>query len=259
MDEKQAKQGHYTFAVEPFQEDATGHLAVSVLGNLLLRCANVHAGSVGYGYRDMIAHGKVWVLARLQIELNTMPMTHETYDIHTWFASCYRQFSDRHYRLTDSRGVVFARALTVWSLIDTTSRLATDLCAFDQGRMAQCCVAHECALPKLERVRVHKQTPVFSLAVRFSDLDINGHVNSIRYISHALDFFDLDFHRTYQLTRCEVAYSAEAYFGDTLHYYHEMPAPLTHHFEVHAMRSDHTTAVVCRICLVFVMHNTHNL
>lgn len=252
LDTNKQRIGHYPFVVEPFQEDVTGHLATSVLGNLLLRCANLQAGSMGYGYRDMIKHHCVWVLARLQVEMDTMPTTHESYDIHTWFAGCYRQFSDRHYRITDAEGTEIGRALTIWSLIDTTSRAAVELTDFDNGAMQACSIDERVTLAKPERVRVKTSQPSRSITAHFSDLDINGHVNSIRYISHALDLFEKPFHDAHHLLRYEVAYSAESYCGDTLHFYHETVDALTHNIEVRTERPDtHTQETACRIRFVF--------
>lgn len=249
---KQNKIGHYPFVVEPFQEDVTGHLSTTVLGNLLLRCANLQAGSMGYGYRDMIKYDSVWVLARLQVEMDLMPTTHEPYNVHTWFYNCYRQFSERHYRLTNDQGVEIGRATTVWSLINVHTRDAIDLTNFNDGHMNTCIVDEQLTIEKPLRVRVKAPTPARSLEARFSDLDINGHVNSIRYIAHALDLFDKPFHDKHHLHRYEISFSAESFCGDRLHLYHDALDELTHHIEIRVQHNDESTEeVACRIRFVF--------
>lgn len=50
----------------------------------------------------------------------------------------------------------------------------------------------------------------------YNDVDINGHVNSVRYIDHILDLFSLVYYRTHQLRRIDIAYIAEAHAGDQL-------------------------------------------
>ncbi len=244
--------GHFPFCVEPFQEDITGQLSWGVLGNLLLRCANLHAGSLNYGYKDMIARQHVWVLARLIVEIDRMPRTEERYDIATWFAGYYRQFSDRKYLITNDNGEPIGRALTVWSLINTETRTAADLAQFGGNTFDACIVSRELSLAAPARIRIKANTPERQLTAHFSDLDINGHVNSIRYLSHALDLFPLSFHTAHTLRRIEMAYSAETFAGDTISYYHDEISPLTHHIEVrkHTPLSP-TEEVVCRICLIF--------
>jgi acyl-ACP thioesterase len=66
----------------------------------------------------------------------------------------------------------------------------------------------------------------------YSDLDINGHVNSIRYIEMLLNTFSLDTLRTTPPKRIEVAYCLESLFGDQLDIYAEVQDGNTHVFEI---------------------------
>jgi medium-chain acyl-[acyl-carrier-protein] hydrolase len=45
--------------------------------------------------------------------------------------------------------------------------------------------------------------------VKYSDIDINGHVNSIRYIQWISDCFSLDCYRKCQVKRFEINYMTE--------------------------------------------------
>jgi medium-chain acyl-[acyl-carrier-protein] hydrolase len=47
-------------------------------------------------------------------------------------------------------------------------------------------------------------------------VDINGHVNSVKYIDHVLDLFSLDYYKSHRLKRIDIAYVAESHAGDTL-------------------------------------------
>ena len=58
----------------------------------------------------------------------------------------------------------------------------------------------------------------------YSDLDINGHVNSIRYIEFLLDFFDANELKAHPVRRIEMAYCLESYCGDELQIYHDIDA-----------------------------------
>ena len=55
----------------------------------------------------------------------------------------------------------------------------------------------------------------------YNDVDVNGHINSVKYIEHVLDLFDLDYYRTHFLQRFEVAFVAESHQGDQLNFYLE--------------------------------------
>ena len=54
--------------------DYTGRLSWGVLGNLLLRCASLHSAHYGFGYNRAEEDAYAWVLSRLVIELDEMPV-----------------------------------------------------------------------------------------------------------------------------------------------------------------------------------------
>ena len=55
----------------------------------------------------------------------------------------------------------------------------------------------------------------------YNDVDINGHINSVKYIEHILDLWPIDWYRTHRIRRFEIAYVAEAHAGDQLSFYKE--------------------------------------
>jgi acyl-ACP thioesterase len=82
---------------------------------------------------------------------------------------------------------------------------------------------------------------------KYSDLDINGHVNSIKYIEHILDIFPLDTYKKKALKRFEIAYVAESYYGDTLSFYLEEKNENEYDIEVRKS----STEVVVRSKVIF--------
>lgn len=243
------KVGHFEYEVEAFQEDVCGRLSWGVLCNLLLRTAGQHATSLGYGYRQMIERHHVWVLARLVVEMDEMPLWEERYSIDTWLERYYRQFTDRYYSVRHACGKPIGRAMAVWSLIDTESRQPADLETIGGEGFRSCIVANRLDLGALARIRMSDCEPSKVLMVSYSDLDINGHANSIRYITHAMDIFPAQYHIEHPLKRLEVAYSAESFAGDTLRFYHTQVEAHVHHVEVRRALLDATEVVVCRLAL----------
>ena len=62
---------------------------------------------------------------------------------------------------------------------------------------------------------------VRTIDTQYNDVDINGHINSVKYIEHVLDLWDLDWYRQHSIRRFEIAYVAEAHQGDQLSFYRE--------------------------------------
>ena len=197
--------GRYGFEVEPFQEDYTGRLSWGVLGNLLLRCASLHSAHYGFGYNRAEEDAYAWVLSRLVIELDEMPRTGEQFTVETWVGRIYRLFSDRPYAVRAADGRVLGYALSVWALIDKATRRPVDL-----EQMA---------------IRVKAAAPTATYTARYTDIDINGHFNSIRYLELVLNLFPKERYATHRVARVEMAYSSETYCGETLSLYCEEVAP----------------------------------
>lgn len=212
--------GNYPFLVEPFTEDVSGHLSWGLLGNQLLRCAGMQASSCGFGFEDMQRHHHVWVLARLIINMEEMPQTGQAYNIQTWVAKVYHQFTDRLFTISSPDGHTFGHAFSTWALINYDTREPMDLANLPEGNISNYIATETIPLTRAGRYRVTAESPTRSNPVYYSDLDINGHVNSIRYIQMAADLFTQEICRDgHCLYRVEVGFANETYLGDTLHFY----------------------------------------
>lgn len=229
------KSSKYAYSVEPFTEDYCGNLAWGNLGNLLLRCASLHAGEHGFGYSQMIKVHHAWVLSRLVIEMQQMPHTGDDFVIETWVDRLYRQFTDRHFTIYRSDGSAYGHATSIWALIDTNTRQPADLEQLPNGGFSSALIPERHApISTMGRMRMKNPELAYTHKTSFSDLDINGHVNSIRYIELLLDYFSAQYIAEHPVRRVEMAYCLESYCGDQLDVFHELDAknPTRHLFEI---------------------------
>ena len=215
------KIGTYQFVAEPFHVDFTGRLTMGVLGNHLLNCAGFHASERGFGIAEINENHYTWVLSRLAIELEDMPRQYEDFTINTWIENVYRLFTDRNFELQDKNGKIIGYARSVWAMISMETRKPADLISLHGNNLGQYVSDRECPIDKPGRIKVSVDAPVEEYQTRYSDIDINGHVNSIKYIEHILDLFPMDTFKEKQVKRFEMAYVAESYYGDVLSFYLE--------------------------------------
>ena len=215
------KIGTYQFVAEPFHVDFTGRLTMGVLGNHLLNCAGFHASERGFGIAEINENHYTWVLSRLAIELEDMPRQYEDFSINTWIENVYRLFTDRNFELQDKNGKTIGYARSVWAMISMETRKPADLITLHGNNLGQYVSDRECPIDKPGRIKVSVDAPVEEYQTRYSDIDINGHVNSIKYIEHILDLFPMDAFKEKQVKRFEMAYVAESYYGDVLSFYLE--------------------------------------
>lgn len=214
--------GRFPYKVEPFSEDFSGRLSWFFLGNHLLRCASRDAGTHGFGLEEVMVSHRAWVLSRLVVELDEMPRSGENYTIETWVSKIYRQFTDRLFTIVGDGGKVFGHAFSIWALIDFDSREPIDFATLGNEAFSRAVNEREIPIKGPGRVRVKSTEPVRTATACYTDLDINGHVNSIRYLQMVLDVFTDEIYRQHRaVKRIEMAYCAESYCGEQLLFFRE--------------------------------------
>lgn len=216
------KVGTYTFVAEPFHVDFTGKLFMGVLGNHLLNSAGFHATERGFGIAEMNESNYTWVLSRLAVEMMDMPSEYETFSVDTWIENVYRLFTDRNFTICGKDGKVYGYARSVWAMINLDTRKPADLLALHGQELVDYIETDKiCPIEKPGRIKVTQQMPLRTIEVYYNDIDINGHVNSIKYIEHILDLFPKQWFAEKKVARFEMAYVAESYYGDTLSFFRD--------------------------------------
>lgn len=226
------KIGTYSFVAEPFHVDFTGRLTMGVLGNHLLNCAGFHATERGFGIATLNESNYTWVLSRLAIELEEMPLQYEYFSVQTWIENVYRLFTDRNFAILNKDGKPIGYARSIWAMISMDTRKPADLLSLHNGSIVDYICQKECPIEKPGRIKVNQKELAGEVVTKYSDIDINGHVNSIRYIEHILDLFPLEIFREKRIRRFEMAYNAESYYGDTLAFYKEQVSENEYDIEV---------------------------
>lgn len=241
------KIGTYRFVAEPFHVDFNGRLTMGVLGNHLLNCAGFHASDRGFGIATLNEDNYTWVLSRLAVELDEMPYQYEEFSVQTWVENVYRLFTDRNFAIIGKDGKKIGYARSVWAMINLNTRKPADLLTLHGGSIVDYVCDEPCPIDKPSRIKVTSTHPVAALTAKYSDIDINGHVNSIRYIEHILDVFPIELYKTKHIRRFEMAYVAESYFGDELLFFCDEVSENEYHVEVKKNGGE----VVCRSKVLF--------
>lgn len=216
------KVGHYGFLAEPFHCDFQNRLFVGHLGNHMLNAADYHSNDRGYGMHYLNTINKTWVLSRLSIELDSLPMAYDRFYVETWVEGAMRFFTSRDFKIGADDGTTYGYGRSVWAMIDTETRQPTDILKVNDGlishyvdRSYPCPIAGTTRVP----VSIADTEKVRSIDTYYNDVDVNGHINSVKYIEHVLDLWNLDWYRQYRLHRFDIAYVAEAHQGDRLNLY----------------------------------------
>ncbi len=219
---KMNRVGKYLELASPFHCDVSHELFIGHLGNHMLNAADFHSRDRGFGMNYLNTVNKTWVLSRLAIELDAIPRQYDRFYVETWVESAMRFFTNRNFRIvSEDERMVYGYGRSIWAMIDTETRQPCNLMEINNGDLMNWVETEEHnPMDKLSRVKMDDNaTLVRTLPTKYSDVDINGHINSVKYIEHVLDLWEQSWYEQYRVHRFDVAYVAEAYQGDILSFY----------------------------------------
>ncbi len=205
------KEGVFHFITESYLLDFRGKVPLPMIGNYLLHAASSHAGERGFGYTDMTEKHTAWVLSRMAIEIYEYPEMSEEMTLITWVGDVSRLFTERRFELQNKERKPFGYARSIWAAIDLETRKPTLL---DVDGLSVYISDRPCPIERPGKILPADDEPIgSSFIVRYSDLDINGHLNSIKYIEHVLDNFDIKLYKEKEISRFEISYLTEGHYG----------------------------------------------
>lgn len=214
--DKGTKIDRFPFMAETFLVDGKGRLRTTTLCNYMLSCAGRHAEARGFGATDSLG----WVLARMALHIDKIPMWRDRFYIETWVRNLYHGFTDRCIRVVDEEGNEVASILATFALMNLKTRSSVDLNGDIGLRLTECMEPDEQIsirrIPSINRLPVADVS--FKRRPHYSDIDINGHMNSVRYLDHILDHFPIDYINSHNLTDFIVAYMNEGSATENLSY-----------------------------------------
>jgi acyl-ACP thioesterase len=189
--------------------------------------------------------------------MTEMPQMYTQFNVETWVESAMRYFTSRNFAVVGQgpAAKVYGYGRSIWAMIDTETRQPTDIYDIDNGAIDNWIVADKaCPIDKGGRVKMSEQAElVRTVDTHYNDVDINGHINSVKYIEHVLDLWPLEWYREHAIKRFEIAYVAEAHAGDALSFYSES-CPTTdvgeQAFCIRIIRTDGTEC--CRSKVIFL-------
>ena len=158
-----------------------------------------------------------------------------------------RYFTSRNFAVVGEDGKVYGYGRSIWAMIDTETRQPTDIFSIDNGAINDWIVGDKpCPIDKGGRVKMSDQAElVRTIDTYYNDVDINGHINSVKYIEHVLDLWPIAWYQEHSIRRFEIAYVAEAHGGDQLSMYKEPAGDAS--YNVRIVRSDGTECCRCKV------------
>ena len=174
-----------------------------------------HAEVLGIGKADTIDKGMYWVITRIELDIKRMPNYLETVKLVTYPGDNMRFMFPRYFTLTDQKGDVLIRASTMWIVLDKETHKIC-LNPFDKDKtFPEYHTEGELPLPA-KAVAASDVKEVERRKVRYSDIDLNGHLNNTKYIDYIVDIHDSAFYKENRITHFLINYEKELKDNDVL-------------------------------------------
>lgn len=165
----------------------------------------------------LIEKGIVWVLSRMHVHMDRYPVIGDTLEMTTWPGVGNRFMFPRHYRFQDSQGNVLGYATSIWVLLDIHTRKSLPASALPVPLPDTSDIPAPLPMPKKLHIPGEALSGSLSIAPRFQDYDVNGHVNNTRYAAWFTDIPEPEYHKGHLLQDLQVNYSQEILPGTPFH------------------------------------------
>ncbi len=206
-----------SYRVSSYEADASGSLGIPGLFNYLQDSAASHASVLGFGKEDLEINNMFWVLSRILVKMDTIPGWEDEIRITTWPRGLEGIFAIRDFKVCGKNGKSYGAATSCWLMLDRESRrpLRPDrILEKMDGRFSENRALDRVPV-KLPGIKnISYRSPLFT--VKYSDLDVNMHVNNVHYIKWALDSYPLEYRLNNVFESAEINYLHESLPGDEI-------------------------------------------
>ena len=193
-----------------------GYPRLAVILSWLQEAALGHSHTRGFSVDDIKSKGITWVLSRITVQFERMPVADEQILVRTWPVTRESRSGIRDFELYDQCGKRIATATSLWVLMNLATRRPVKINEYLPEYPLNPVRALDDPfdpLPALgENAPFSVQIPVLR-----SHIDQNAHVNNTVYATLALEVVPEELIRDWVPIKIAIGFRAEAGYGDRIH------------------------------------------
>ncbi|XP_074323858.1 palmitoyl-acyl carrier protein thioesterase, chloroplastic-like [Apium graveolens] len=195
--------------------------------NLLQETALNHvwmSGLLGDGFgatHGMTRNNLMWVVSRMQFKVDHFPIWGEVLKLDTWVGASGKHGMRRDWELrSQATGVVYARATSTWVMMNQKTRrlskMPDEVRAEISPWFTKKQTITEDTPEKIKKLDDTAKHATSSLQPKRSDLDMNHHVNNVKYVGWLLEAMPDKFMDEQQLSDIILEYRRECGSSDII-------------------------------------------
>ena len=193
--------------------DSKKRAKVSTINKLIADIAGIGYAAAGMTHQWLWNHGYVFLLSKVSIHFDRMPVADESITVSTWERGNKGASFLRDFEIFDETDSKIIDARTEWILVNPESRQIIRPSSFEGIRATL--PEKQANAPDCKRLKFPEGSFAGERQVRYSDLDGNGHVYNAVYADIAVDMLPPAL-REKKLQTYQINFIHEAKLGDTL-------------------------------------------
>lgn len=199
-----------TFKIRASEIDFNQQATLPAICNLLQEVAGNHARELEFDITDLQKDELTWVLHRIHVQMDRFPNWRETITIKTWPSSGDGLRAYRDFLILDENGNTIGKSLSYWLIMNIQSRrparIPQKILDMAPDNTDHVLPVTDANFPEIDQADYSQQ-----FEVRKTDLDLNRHVNNVRFIEWALSCLPDDA----SVNEIDIQFMAESVLGDT--------------------------------------------
>ncbi len=207
-----------TLKVHSYEVDSTNHATLAAICQYFQEVASNHAEILGFG-RSLLEQQRTWMLSRLLVNITRVPLVGENITVYTWPSGIDRLLFLRDFEIFSEKGELLVSGVSSWAYMNLDSRrlIPPSSWEFDFAFTE----TQERALSenpgKVTQFTLEEKSCSFK--VRYNDLDMNKHVNNIKYIEWIMESLQPEFRETHLPLELSMNFLAEAFYNHEVSMY----------------------------------------
>ncbi len=200
---------HKSFEICSYDVDINHKVKISKLFGFYQEVAWLHAQELKFGFFDLLNnYDAFWALSRLKMEMDYYPKWNDTVSLKTWPVSSNRLFARRDFEIFCNKQRC-GFGTSDWIIASNKQRQL-----FEPDKiLGQLAFNYKEGIPNISAQRLKSKVLDSSLIsnrqVRYNDLDMNQHLNSIRYLDWVLDCLPSEWLKKHRVVHLDINYMHE--------------------------------------------------
>ncbi|XP_074567253.1 palmitoyl-acyl carrier protein thioesterase, chloroplastic-like [Curcuma longa] len=209
------------FSIRSYEIGADRTASIETLMNHLQETALNHvrsAGLMGAGFGstpEMTKRNLIWVVTKMQVLVEQYPSWEDVVQVDTWVAPSGKNGMRRDWHVRDYQtGQTVLRATSVWVMINKQTRRLSKIPDEVRAEIGSYFMDHDPIIDddgrKLSKLEDDTADYVRTgLNPRWGDLDVNQHVNNVKYIGWILESAPISILESHELAGITMEYRRE--------------------------------------------------